>query len=216
MTPQESSHRLLKICQSNPVIPVVVVEEPGRAPPLVEALSKGGIHIVEITLRTEKALDAIRASCEHSSDCLIGAGTLLTATDVVKAKDAGAAFGVSPGTTPELIAACMDNDLPLLPGSVTPTEIMHLLDAGFDFQKFFPAAPMGGRKTLQAIAGPLPQVRFCPTGGVSPQNAASYLGLKNVVCVGGSWIAPPERVARGEFEAIKETARQAVQGLTVE
>lgn len=216
MSLKENNDWLLHKCQDNPIVPVLTIDDPDLAIPLITALSSGGIRVVEITLRTPKALDAIRECLTSDTDCIVGAGTLLTPKDVENAKNCGAVFGVSPGSTPEIIAACRDHHLPFLPGAATPTEVMHCLDQGFHFQKFFPAEPLGGLKTLNAIAAPIPQVRFCSTGGVSPQNAAAYLRLRNVVCVGGSWLVSPEAVSQGDFAAIEKAARQAVNILTVQ
>ena len=209
MTPREGSEWLLSVCGGNPVMPVLKVEDPDSAAPLAGALVDGGIKVIEVTLRTDRAADVIRAMA-GCHGCLVGAGTLLTPAHAESAKEAGAAFGVSPGSTPELIQACQNIGLPLLPGAVTPTEIMRLLDQGFDFLKFFPAEPSGGRAALSAIAGPLPQVNFCPTGGVSAGNAAAYLRLANVVCVGGSWIAPPSAIECGDWDGIQHNANQAI------
>ncbi len=209
MKPNDSSEWLRNVCADFPVMPVLTVKDPDVAAPLAEALAAGGIRVIEVTLRTPNATDAIRSMAARP-DCLAGAGTLLTPADAAEAKEAGAAFGVSPGSTPELIKTCVNIGLPLLPGAVTPTEIMRLVDQGFDFLKFFPAGPSGGPAALNAIAGPFPQVKFCPTGGVSPENAGSYLSLANVVCVGGSWIAPPSAIEREDWASIRRAARKAV------
>ena len=194
-----------QICQQVPVIPVLVVERVEDAKPMAEALVKGGLHVLEVTLRTPAALDAIRAMSEVEGS-VVGAGTVLTAEDVMAVKAAGADFAVSPGVTPALLAAAREHDMPLLPGAATASEVMNLLAEGFDFLKFFPAEAAGGIPMLKSLHGPLAAVSFCPTGGVSPANAADYLALPNVVCAGGSWITPKDLVAAGEWDKITELA----------
>lgn len=208
MTPQEASAKAREICGLAPVIPVLVVEDAGAAAPLARALVAGGLPALEVTLRTPAALEAIREMATVEGG-VVGAGTLLTPEDVRAAVDAGAQFGVSPGATDRLLDACEDAGLPLLAGAATSTEIMALLERGYTVQKFFPAEAAGGVPTLKAQSGPLPQVSFCPTGGISPANAAEYLALPNVLCVGGSWVAPKDRVAAGDWLAIEALAREA-------
>lgn len=213
MKPRECSEWLSAVCADNPVIPVLTIEDVDNALPLGNALLAGGISVLEVTLRTEDALDVIQAMAAIPN-CIVGAGTLLSSDDAKKAKEAGATFGVSPGSTPDLIRACCELDLPLLPGAVTPTEVMNLLNQGFNFLKFFPASAFGGQKTLAAIAGPLPQANFCPTGGVTLENAPSYLSLDSVVCVGGSWIAPISDVENRNWENIQANAQEATMTLS--
>jgi 2-dehydro-3-deoxyphosphogluconate aldolase/(4S)-4-hydroxy-2-oxoglutarate aldolase len=208
MTPQDASRRAREICGMAPVIPVIVVEDAETAAPLARALVAGGLPVLEVTLRTPAALDAIRRMADVPGG-VVGAGTLLTPADVRAAKAAGATFGVSPGVTDMLVAACEAEDLPLLGGVATVTEAMRLLERGYDAAKFFPAEPNGGVPALKAFAGPLPQMAFCPTGGVSPGNAASYLALPNVLCVGGSWVADPKLVRAGRWDEIEALARAA-------
>lgn len=208
MTPQDASRRTRELCGLAPVIPVLVVEDAGKARPLAEALVAGGLPVLEVTLRTPAALEAIRAMAEVPGGH-VGAGTLISAEDVRAAKAAGATFGVSPGATDALLAACEDEGLPLLAGAATASEAMRLLARGYDMLKFFPAEASGGAAALKALAGPLPQVSFCPTGGVSPGNAGEYLKLGTVQCVGGSWIAPADLVAAGDWGAIEAKAREA-------
>lgn len=208
MTPEQASELVARVCGLAPVIPVLVIRDASHAPGLARALIEGGLPVLEITLRTPAALDAIRAMAQIEGG-VVGAGTLLTEADVIAAKEAGAAFGVSPGATPRLIEACEAHDLPLLPGAATPSESMALLERGYTVQKFFPAEANGGPATLRAWAGPLPRVRFCPTGGIGPDNAASYLALSNVLCVGGSWVAPDDRVRAGDWDRIRQLAREA-------
>ena len=208
MTPHEASRETEALCRRAPVIPVLVVEDPASARPLAEALVAGGLPVLEVTLRTPAALDVI-AEMTQVPGGIVGAGTLLGPHDVAEAKRAGARFGVSPGSSGALLDAAKAEALPLLPGAATATEAMHLLERGFSVQKFFPAGAAGGPAMLRALSGPLPQVRFCPTGGVTPGNAPDYLALPNTLCVGGSWIAPAELVARGDWAAITALARQA-------
>ena len=208
MTPSQQSDQTEAICRLAPVVPVLVVRNAARAAPLAQALVAGGLPALEVTLRTPAALDAIRAMADVPGG-VVGAGTLLTPADVRAAKAAGARFGVSPGATPALLAACEDVGLPILPGAATATEVMALLERGYRVQKFFPAEVAGGAGALRALGGPLPQVRFCPTGGVSLTNAPGYLALANVLCVGGSWLAPEALVAAGDWAAITALARAA-------
>jgi 2-dehydro-3-deoxyphosphogluconate aldolase/(4S)-4-hydroxy-2-oxoglutarate aldolase len=208
MTPTEQSLRALDICQMAPVIPVLVVEDVAHAQDLARALVAGGLPALEVTLRTPRALDVIRAMAQVEGG-VVGAGTLLTPADVKAAKAAGAQFGVSPGATPRLLEACAEYGLPLLPGAATATEVMILLELGYSVQKFFPAEASGGAPALKSIGGPIPQVRFCPTGGIGLTNARDYLGLGNVLCVGGSWVAPAGLVASGDWAGITALAAEA-------
>jgi 2-dehydro-3-deoxyphosphogluconate aldolase / (4S)-4-hydroxy-2-oxoglutarate aldolase len=208
LSPAQASHRAREICALAPIVPVLVVEDAATAAPLAEALIAGGLPALEVTLRTPAALDAIRAMSQVPGNH-VGAGTLVTADDVRAAKAAGATFGVSPGATDELLAACEAEDLPLLPGAATASEAMRLLARGYDMLKFFPAEASGGAPALKAIGAPLPQINFCPTGGVSPDNAMSYLSLPNVLCVGGSWVAPNGLIATGNWTEIESLARDA-------
>lgn len=196
------------MCGLAPVIPVLVIEDAGKARPLAEALVAGGLPVLEVTLRTPAALEAIRAMAEVPGGH-VGAGTLISGDDVRAAKAAGATFGVSPGATDALLQACEDEGLPLLAGAATASEAMRLLARGYDMLKFFPAEASGGAAALKALGGPLPQISFCPTGGVSPANAGDYLKLGTVPCVGGSWIAPAGLVASGDWGAIEAKAREA-------
>lgn len=208
MTPAEQSRRAAEICALAPVVPVLVVEDAGKAAALARALVAGGLPALEVTLRTPAALDAIRAMAEVPGG-FVGAGTLLTPADVKAAKAAGARFGVSPGSSERLIAACEDEGLPLLPGAVTATEVMALLERGYTVQKFFPAETSGGAAAIRALGAPIPQVRFCPTGGIGMKNVADYLGQKNILCVGGSWVAPADAVASGDWGRVETLAREA-------
>lgn len=208
MTPAEQSRKAAEICALAPVVPVLVIEDAARAKGLAEALVRGGLPALEVTLRTPAALDAIRAMADVPGG-VVGAGTLLTPEDVKAAKSAGATFGVSPGATDRIIAACAEAELPLLPGAATATEVMVLLEKGFTVQKFFPAEASGGAPALAAIGAPIPQVKFCPTGGVSMKNVADYLKLPNVLCCGGSWVAPKAAVQAGDWDQIEALARAA-------
>ncbi|SDW14920.1 2-keto-3-deoxy-phosphogluconate aldolase [Ruegeria halocynthiae] len=202
------SQRTREICALAPIVPVLVVDDASQARPLAEALVAGGLPALEVTLRTPAALDAIRAMAEVPGG-VVGAGTLVTPEDVRAAKAAGAQFGVSPGATDALIAACEAENLPLLPGAATASEAMALLEKGYDMLKFFPAEASGGAPALKAIGAPLPQITFCPTGGVSPTNARDYLSLSNVICAGGSWVAPKQMVQNGDWSGIETLAREA-------
>ncbi len=202
------TQRTREICALAPIVPVLVVDDASQARPLAEALVAGGLPALEVTLRTPAALDAIREMAQVPGG-VVGAGTLVTPEDVRAAKEAGAQFGVSPGATDALIAAYEAEGLPLLPGAATASEAMRLLEQGYDMLKFFPAEASGGAPALKAIGAPLPQISFCPTGGVSPQNATDYLSLSNVVCAGGSWVAPKQMVTDGDWAGIEALAREA-------
>ncbi|WP_283178005.1 bifunctional 4-hydroxy-2-oxoglutarate aldolase/2-dehydro-3-deoxy-phosphogluconate aldolase [Gemmobacter sp. 24YEA27] len=208
MTPAEQSIAAEQICRLAPVVPVLIVEDVTQAAPLAKALVAGGLPALEVTLRTKAALEVIRAMAEVEGG-VVGAGTLLTRTDVKAAMAAGAKFGVSPGATQALIEACEDEGLPLLPGAASASEAMALLERGYTVQKFFPAEQAGGAGFLKALSSPLPQVRFCPTGGISLKNAGDYLGLPNVLCVGGSWVAPKDALAAGSWSEVTLLAAEA-------
>jgi len=208
MTPENASKFALNLCGLAPVVPVLVVDDASKAADLARALVAGGLPALEVTLRTASALDVISEMAKVEGG-VVGAGTLLTSQDVENAKKAGATFGVSPGATDRLLDACEANDLPLLPGAATSSEVMRLLERGFTVQKFFPAEANGGAPALKAIGAPLPQVSFCPTGGVSMKNVNDYLSLSNVLCCGGSWVAPAAMVASGDWDGIEKLAREA-------
>lgn len=192
-----------------PVIPVVIIDDVKAAVPMARALVAGGTPAIEVTLRTPAALDAIRAIAQEVEGACVGVGTVLHAEHLAAAKAAGARFAVSPGVSPKLLDAADDSDLPLLPGAATASEVMHLLERGYRFLKFFPAVPAGGTKLLGAWASPLPQVKFCPTGGISLNTASDFLALPNVLCVGGSWLTPAEKLKAGDWAAIELLAREA-------
>ncbi len=208
LSPRDASRQTREICALAPIVPVLVVDDVQSARPLAEALIAGGLPALEVTLRTPAALDAIRAMAEVSGGH-VGAGTLITPDDVRAAKAAGASFGVSPGATDELLAACEAEDLPLLPGAATATEAMRLLARGYDMLKFFPAEASGGAPALKALGAPLPQITFCPTGWVTQDNATSYLSLDNVLCAGGSWVAPKDLITAADWDGIRKLARDA-------
>jgi 2-dehydro-3-deoxyphosphogluconate aldolase / (4S)-4-hydroxy-2-oxoglutarate aldolase len=193
-----------------PVIPVVIIDDAKYAVPMARALVAGGIPAIEVTLRTPAALDAIRAIAAEVEGAVVGVGTVLTAKDLHAAEQAGARFAVSPGVSPKLLDAADDSALPLLPGAATASEAMNLLERGYRFLKFFPAVPAGGAKLLGAWASPLPQLRFCPTGGISLTSAPDFLALPNVLCVGGSWLTPNDKLKGGDWSGIEQLAREAV------
>ena len=196
------------LCATAPVIPVLVVDNPAHAKPLAQALVAGGLPVLEVTLRTPAALEVI-AEMAQVPGAIVGAGTVLGAADLHAAEQAGARFAVSPGTTPALLQAAASTPLPLLPGAATAGEVMALAERGYLIQKFFPAQAAGGVAALKSLAGPLPLVQFCPTGGIDAANAASFLALANVACVGGSWVAPAQLVQAGAWEEITALARKA-------
>ncbi|MGL6211908.1 MAG: bifunctional 4-hydroxy-2-oxoglutarate aldolase/2-dehydro-3-deoxy-phosphogluconate aldolase [Paracoccaceae bacterium] len=208
MTPADQSLQTRTICALAPVVPVLVIDDLAHAEPLARALVAGGLPVLEVTLRTPVALEVIRAMAGVPGG-VVGAGTLLTPADVKAASAAGARFGVSPGATEALLDACAEHDLPLLAGATTPSEIMALLERGYTAMKFFPAEQSGGVAFLKSIGAPLPQVGFCPTGGIGMNNAKDYLGLGNVLCVGGSWVAPKAAMARGDWAEVTRLAAEA-------
>lgn len=200
---------LLEIMRASPVIPVIAIDDIRHAVPMAQALVDGGIRVLEVTLRTRHGLAAIRAIAEQVPDAILGVGTLTRAEDFAAARDAGAVFGVSPGLTADLIQASRASGLPLLPGVMTPSEVMSAREAGFFQLKLFPAVPAGGVGMLNAIAGPLPDVLFCPTGGISQETAPQFLACKNVACVGGSWLTPKELLTAGDWDGIRILAKAA-------
>lgn len=197
-----------KLCELAPIVPVIVVHELYQAMPLASALVNGGLPVLEVTLRTPIALDVISAMAKVAGGH-VGAGTLVTPEDVFAAKEAGATFGVSPGATDDLLDAAERAGLPMLPGAATASEAMRLLARGYDVLKFFPAEASGGVSALKGIGAPLPQISFCPTGGVSPLNAQDYLSLPNVICAGGSWVAPQKLMEQGKWDEITMLASEA-------
>jgi 2-dehydro-3-deoxyphosphogluconate aldolase/(4S)-4-hydroxy-2-oxoglutarate aldolase len=199
---------LLDIMRTSAVIPVIAIDDPDHAVPLAKALVAGGIRVLEVTLRTQHGLGAIRAMSQVEG-AIVGVGTLTQPEEFVAARDAGAVFGVSPGLTDALIAAAKSSGLPLLPGVMTPSEVMKAREQGFKQLKLFPAVPAGGVGMLNAIAGPLSDVVFCPTGGISQDTAPAFLSLKNVACVGGSWLTPKDAMQAGDWDRITAIAKAA-------
>ncbi|RKQ96240.1 bifunctional 4-hydroxy-2-oxoglutarate aldolase/2-dehydro-3-deoxy-phosphogluconate aldolase [Maricaulis maris] len=191
------------------VIPVLTVGDVAKAAPLARALKAGGLRVIEMTMRTPAALDVLTAMKSAEPDLIIGMGTIRTPEQVADAMAAGTDFLVSPGLSPELIPALLGSGLPVLPGVATAGEAMSAVEAGFDVLKFFPAEQAGGRPYLKSIAGPLPDIRFCPTGSITREMAPDYLALPNVVCVGGSWIATGAMIEAGDWDAITANAAAA-------
>ncbi|MFO1250344.1 MAG: bifunctional 4-hydroxy-2-oxoglutarate aldolase/2-dehydro-3-deoxy-phosphogluconate aldolase [Inhella sp.] len=202
---------LLKLPAYGPIIPVIVVEQLEHAVPLAQALVAGGVRVLEVTLRSRVALQAIEAMARAVPEAVVGAGTLRMVADARAAKDAGAVFAVSPGFTPELSAACRAADLPLLPGVSTASEVMQANDHGHHFLKLFPATAVGGIAMLKGLSGPFPDVAFCPTGGITPETAPQFLALPNVKVCGGSWLCPKDLLARGDWAGITRLAQEASQ-----
>jgi 2-dehydro-3-deoxyphosphogluconate aldolase/(4S)-4-hydroxy-2-oxoglutarate aldolase len=200
---------LTTLFAGTPVIPVLVIDDAATAVPLAQALVAGGLGILEITLRTPAALEVIRAIASEVEEAVVGAGTVLTPAQYRDAERAGARFVVSPGATDAVLSAARASTVPLLPAAATATEVMRLLEQGYRFLKFFPAELAGGPAYLKALASPLPAARFCPTGGIDAARAPEYLNLSNVVCVGGSWVAPAKAVAAGDWQQITRLARAA-------
>jgi len=203
------TEKLLSLLDGQPVIPVLKIANIADAVPLARALSRGGLRAVEITLRTADALEAIRRVAAEVEEAVVGAGTILDARQFDEAARAGSKFIVSPGITGQLLDAAKDSPVPLLPGAITPGEIMAAREAGLRFLKFFPAEQSGGIASLKAFASPLADVKFCPTGGITAKNAADYLSLPNVICVGGSWVAPDDLIKAGKWDEIEALAREA-------
>jgi len=198
-----------KIMNTSPVIPVMVIEQVKDAVPLAKALVAGGLRVLEITLRTQAALESIREIKAAVPEAIVGAGTVINFETLDQALNAGSEFIVTPGSTPTLIDAALSSGTPILPGINSPSEAMSLMEKGLTALKFFPAEAAGGVPMLKAIGGPLPQISFCPTGGVGPHNAREYLALKNVACVGGSWMAPAQLVNEGNWQEIERLAAKA-------
>ena len=203
------TEKLLSLLNGQPVIPVLKIDNLDDAVPLGRALARGGLPMIEITLRTRDALECIRRVAGEVENAVVGAGTILDAAQFEAAAKAGSRFIVSPGINRSVLGAAADSDVPLLPGAITPGEIMTAMEAGLDFLKFFPAEQAGGVPFLKALASPFAGIRFCPTGSVSAKNVADYLALPNVICVGGSWVAPDDLVKAGDWSAIEALAAQA-------
>lgn len=207
--PDARRGELEAILRRGPVIPVVTIADPALAVPLARALLAGGIEVIEVTLRTEAAAEAIGRIVAELPAMAVGAGTVLSPRQLEQVARLGAAFAVSPGLTAGLLVAARSVPVPLLPGVATASELMLASEHGHRLLKLFPAEPAGGVKLLQALAGPFPEARFCPTGGIGPANAPSYLACPNVLCVGGSWLAPAEALAARDWQRIRDLARAA-------
>lgn len=205
----EKTQALISILKLQPVVPVLVIKELAHAVPLARALVAGGLKAIEITMRTPVALQAIRAVADEVEGAVPGAGTVLNAKQYQQAVEAGSQFIVSPGTTLELLDVARKSPVPLLPGAATPSEVMALKEEGYEVLKFFPAEQAGGAAYLKSLSSPLAGMMFCPTGGITPDNARDYLSLPNVVCVGGSWVAPNALVEAGDWDGITRLALEA-------
>ena len=205
----EKTQALISILKLQPVVPVLVIRDLAHAVPLARALVAGGLKAIEITMRTPVALQAIRAVADEVEGAVPGAGTVLNAKQYHQAVEAGSQFIVSPGTTLELLDVARKSPVPLLPGAATPSEVMALREEGYEVLKFFPAEQAGGAAYLKSLSSPLAGMMFCPTGGITPDNARDYLSLPNVVCVGGSWVAPNALVEAGDWDGITRLATEA-------
>ena len=199
---------------AGPVVPVIVINHIEEALPLAKALLDGGIKVMEVTLRTDCALEAIKLIAETYPEALIGAGTVINAKQLAEVTAAGAKFAISPGSSPTLLNAAKAGDIPLIPGVVSPSELMNGIELGYDHFKFFPAEANGGVKTLKALGAPFKGIKFCPTGGISLANAGDYLALDSVVCIGGSWILPNDLIVSGQWEKITQLCADAVATLS--
>lgn len=200
------------VLNAGPVVPVIVIRELHQAVPLARALVAGGIRVLEVTLRTACAIEAIRAIAEEVPEAIVGAGTVINPEQLKAVTDAGAQFAISPGLTESLLQAAAQGSIPLIPGIATVSELMTGMAYGLANFKFFPAEANGGVKALKAISGPFPDIRFCPTGGISLNNYRDYLALSSVACVGGSWLVPEDALAGGDYDRITALAAQAVAG----
>lgn len=192
-----------------PVIPVVTIEDPAQAVPLARALVEAGLPVVEVTLRTDRALAAIEAIARDVPEAVVAAGTVIRPDQIASVEAAGARLIVTPGTSPDMIRRIAESALPAIPAAATVSEALALLEQGFGLQKFFPAAATGGLAWLKAVGAPVPQIRFCPTGGIDLAGAPAFLALPNVACVGGSWMVPKDALAAGDWSRIGRLAREA-------
>jgi 2-dehydro-3-deoxyphosphogluconate aldolase / (4S)-4-hydroxy-2-oxoglutarate aldolase len=207
MSNPKAHARLVELFALAPVIPVITMEDAAQAAPLARALVAGGLPVIEITLRTDAAVEAARAIIAEVPDAVVGIGTVLTPADLERAAKLGAAFAISPGMSSELLDAAAAGDLPFAPGIQTPSDVIACVTRGYDLVKFFPAVPAGGLAALNALSGPFPSVRYCPTGGIGEANVAQWLAHPKVVAVGGSWIAPASDIKAGAWSAIEQRAR---------
>lgn len=201
------------IFNRSPIVPVMVINKIEDAVPLANALVAGGISVLEVTLRTPCALEAITKIAKEVPDALVGAGTILNETQLKQAEEAGAQFVITPGATPSLLKAAMAGKIPLIPGVASISEVMTGMSLGYTNFKFFPAEASGGVNALKAFSGPLADIRFCPTGGITPSSYKDYLALKNVDCIGGSWIAPSDAMEQGDWERITQLCKEAISGI---
>ncbi|MDP2561165.1 bifunctional 4-hydroxy-2-oxoglutarate aldolase/2-dehydro-3-deoxy-phosphogluconate aldolase [Psychrobium sp. 1_MG-2023] len=199
---------------AGPVVPVIVISKIEQALPLAKALLDGGIRVMEVTLRTECAVEAIRVIAKEYPESLIGSGTVINAEQLAQVTEAGAKFAISPGSTPALLAQAAEGSIPLIPGVVSPSELMSGIELGYDHFKFFPAESNGGSKALKSLGAPFKGIKFCPTGGISLHNAPEYLALDAVSCIGGSWIVPLDLVEAGEWQQITQLCKEAVAALS--
>ena len=213
MTAIPKQEKLAAFFRQATVIPVLTIERLEDAVPLARALVAGGVRVLEVTLRTAVAVEAAKAIIAEVPDAIVGIGTILNADDLARAKALGAQFGISPGATPDLLKAAAADNLPFAPGIATASELMAALAAGFDLVKFFPAEQAGGIKALRALAGPFPNAKFCPTGGIGEANAASWLAEPNVLCVGGSWLCPAADIRSGNWAGITAMCDRAMKSL---
>jgi 2-dehydro-3-deoxyphosphogluconate aldolase/(4S)-4-hydroxy-2-oxoglutarate aldolase len=200
----------LDVLNTGPVVPVIVINNLDHAVPLAKALVAGGVKVLEVTLRTSVAIEAIRKIAQEVPDAVVGAGTVATEDDLHAVAEAGGVFAISPGLTPTLLTAAINGPIALIPGISTASELMFGMEYGLREFKFFPAEAAGGIKMIKSIGGPFPQATFCPTGGISPDNYKNYLELKNVACVGGSWLAPTDALEQGDYQKITDLARKAI------
>jgi 2-dehydro-3-deoxyphosphogluconate aldolase / (4S)-4-hydroxy-2-oxoglutarate aldolase len=204
-----ATNTVADIVRLGPVIPVLAFDTPEQGEHVSRALHAGGVKVLEITLRTAAGLEAIERAAQIAPDIVVGVGTITKPEHCALAKKAGAQFGVSPGLTREIHQASLDAGLPLLPGVMTPTDIIVAMELGYEIVKFFPAVPAGGMAMLQAFHGPFPTLKFCPTGGISAESAPTFLALPNVVCVGGSWLTPKAALAAQNWDEVTRLARAA-------
>jgi len=213
MTATSKQEKLATLFRQARVIPVLTIERLEDAAPLARALVAGGVHTMEVTLRTPVAIDAAKAIIAEVPDAIVGIGTILNADDLARAHALGVQFGISPGATPDLLKAAAASALPFAPGIATASELMQALAHGFDFVKFFPAEQSGSIKALRALAGPFPSARFCPTGGIGEANAAIWLAEPNVLAVGGSWLCPADDVRSGNWAGITAMCERTMKSL---
>ncbi|GAA9319971.1 bifunctional 4-hydroxy-2-oxoglutarate aldolase/2-dehydro-3-deoxy-phosphogluconate aldolase [Helicobacter pylori] len=202
--------KIIEVLQISPIVPVVVIEDIKDAVPLAQSLIEGGIHIIEVTLRSSCALEAIELVAKNVPKMRVGAGTILNPTQLEQAQNRGAEFLISPGLTIKLLEYAKKKDMPLIPGVSSSSEVMQALELGYNALKFFPAEYCGGVKLLNAFNGPFKGVKFCPTGGISADNMRSYLNLENVLCVGGSWLTPKDLIQNKEWDKITEICKRAL------